>query len=81
MPSIGAQSDFISYLDLLKSTYTIFEALERDFNGDLFIVSPLEAQLVTSEHLLLIQRLLSGVGVDGQDPLFLWAYDFSMSTA
>lgn len=78
MPSMGAQSDFIAYLSAPDLIYTIFQALERDFNGDLFIVSPLEAQLVTSEHLLLIQRLLSGVGVDGQDPLFLWAYDFSI---
>jgi hypothetical protein len=78
MPSLGAQSDFITYLSAPELTYAIFEALERDFNGDLFIVSPAETQLVTREHLLLIQRLLSGVGVDGQDPLFLWAYDFSV---
>ena len=33
---------------------------------------------MTSEHLRLIQQLLTGAGMDGQESLFLWAYDFSI---
>jgi hypothetical protein len=78
MPSLGAQSNFVTYLSSLSLTYAIFEALERDFNGDLFIVSDSEAQVVTNDHLRLIQQLLAGTGIDSQESLFLWAYDFSV---
>jgi hypothetical protein len=77
-PSVGAHSSFITLLTNESLVYAVFERLERDFNGDLFLVSNDERAQVTQKHLVLIQRLLSGEGLSEQQPLFLWAYDFSV---
>ncbi|MGW3346603.1 HsdM family class I SAM-dependent methyltransferase [Nonomuraea rubra] len=77
-PSLGAQSTFISCLNDASLTYAVFEALAKDFNGDMFVVTAEESDRVTLDHLLLVQKLLTGAGLDGQDPLFLWAYDFGV---
>jgi hypothetical protein len=78
MPVLGAQSDFVACLTSKSFAYAVFERLARDFNGDLFVVSEDEPMRVTSEHLSLVYRLLTGAGQSDQDPLFLWAYDFSV---
>ena len=78
MPLLGARSTFVACLRSKALTYAVFERLERDFNGDLFVVTRDEARRVTQRHLDLVMRLLTGAGLADQDPLFLWAYDFSV---
>jgi hypothetical protein len=78
MPMLGAQSSFLSCLRSKQFTYAVFRKLAQDFNGDLFVVSDNELNAVTQRHLELVQRLLTGAGLDSQDPLFLWAYDFGV---
>lgn len=77
-PSLGADSTFVSCLADRAFTYAVFDQLAQTFNGDMFVVADDELESVTSENLYLIQRLLTGAGIDGQQPLFLWAYDFSI---
>jgi hypothetical protein len=78
MPSLGARSTFVSCLSDYEFTYAIFTKLAETFNGDMFLVDESEAQNVTAEHLTLVQRMLTGAGLTGQQTLFLWAYDFSV---
>ena len=78
MPSLGAQSTFVSCLSDIQLTYAIFEKLAQTFNGDMFIVEEPESTNVQPHHLMLVQRMLNGAGLDGQESLFLWAYDFSI---
>jgi len=78
IPNFGAQSAFVSCLTDRSLTFAVFAALARDFNGDLFKVGDIESDLVTSEHLGMIQDMLTGEGVGAAGPLFLWAYDFSV---
>ncbi len=70
--NFGAQSSFIPCLSNRSLTFAIFAALAKDFNGDLFKVDDLESDIVTTEHLRLIQQMLGGEGVDTQSSLFLW---------
>lgn len=74
----GPSSTFVRCLDSKGLTYALFSQLATDFNGDLFVISPSESREVTSEHLILIRRLLTGAGFNDQEPLFLWAYDFNI---
>lgn len=78
MPALGAQSSFVSCLSDRDFTYAIFEELAHTFNGDMFVVGELERTSIDQSHLSLVQSILTGAGVDGQTPLFLWAYDFSV---
>lgn len=78
VPAYGARSTFVQCLNNPDLTRAVFAALASDFNGDLFTISSAEMNLVAAEHLRLIQRLLTGEGWSGQQPLFLWAYDFSV---
>lgn len=78
MPALGVQSTFVACLRSKRFTYAVFARLADDFNGDLFVVSENEMRRVRQRHLGLVGRLLSGAGLDDQDPLFLWAYDFSV---
>lgn len=58
-------------------TYALFNALAQDFNGDMFPNVNEEEQVVTQEHLRLIQDLLYGdVGVQKQ--LFFYSYHFDI---
>jgi hypothetical protein len=77
-PVLGAASTFVACLTNKSLTYSVFRQLANDFNGDLFIASDTEEERVRIDHLLMIQRLLTGAGSGGQAPLFLWAYDFSV---
>jgi hypothetical protein len=74
----GPVSIFARCLSSKRLTYQIFNRLASDFNGDLFVSTPDEEREVQREHLLLIQRLLTGAGLGPQESLYLWAYDFSM---
>ncbi|MEA1961158.1 MAG: N-6 DNA methylase [Bacillota bacterium] len=58
-------------------TYALFKALAQDFNGDMFPGVNEEEQIITQEHLRLIQDLLYGdVGVQKQ--LFFYSYRFDI---
>ena len=61
-----------------EMTYELFEQLAEDFNGDLFVASQIERESVADEHLRLLKNLLQGRTGVQQEPLFLWAYDFSV---
>jgi hypothetical protein len=78
-PSLGAQSTFVRCLANRDLTYAVFDKLADTFNGDMFLISDTESDAVTVDHLVLIQQLLTGGGIsEQQQPLFLWAYDFSV---
>ena len=77
-PDFGQPSRFIRFLGNKDITYDLFDKLASDFNGDLFMTSTDERKTVTTSQLRLLMDLLQGnVGAD-QQPLFLWAYDFSV---
>lgn len=75
---VGAQSDFVQCLSNKGFTYEVFARLARDFNGDLFAEVGAEQRKVTAQHLRLVQSMLTGAGVEAQQRLFLWAYDFGV---
>lgn len=77
-PDFGAQSLFIRCLTDKSLTYALFDQLAHDFNGDLFVPEDHEQSVVTETHLRLLRDLLAGVAGVSQEPLFLWAYDFSV---
>lgn len=77
-PQFGAHSTFVSCLSDRRFAYAVFERLELDFNGDLFRVESRERECVEQRHLSLLRDLLTGAGLGLQQPLFLWAYDFSV---
>jgi len=77
-PDFGAPSHFIRFLDDRTLTYSLFEQLAQDFNGDLFVPEPDERRGVAVKHLRLLRSLLQGTVATEQEPLFLWAYDFSV---
>jgi hypothetical protein len=78
VPNLGQESRFVRCLADKRLTYALFDRLGRDFNGDLFVPDPDERQAVADRHLQLLRDLLQGVAGAAQDPLFLWAYDFSV---
>jgi hypothetical protein len=58
-------------------TYTLFRALSRDFNGDMFPEVDEEQQVVIQKHLTLIQDLLYGdAGIEKK--LFFYSYRFDI---
>lgn len=67
------------YLKVLRDkefTYSLFDYLAREFDGDIFPSDKTERQAVQPQHLELLRRFLCGEGE--QESLFLWAYDFSV---
>lgn len=74
----GVPSGFIRCLADHDLTYALFEQLAHDFNGDLFVPDSDERHAITDSHLELLRDLLRGVASAAQEPLFLWAYDFSV---
>jgi len=58
-------------------TFALFEKLAEDFNGDMFPNVKQEKQIITQEHLHLIQDLLFG-DVGKQKKLFFFAYEFKI---
>ena len=77
-PNLGKPSRFIEFLAEKSLTYGLFDQLAEDFNGDLFVTSTEEQESVTSTQLRLLMDLLQGAASAVQQPLFLWAYDFSV---
>ncbi len=77
-PDFGQPSRFIRFLSHKELIYDLFSQLADDFNGDLFNSSPSEHESVTASHLRLLRDLLQGSVSASQEPLFLWAYDFSV---
>lgn len=77
-PDFGAHSLFIRCLADKSLVYALFNQLAWDFNGDLFVPESHERSVVTDTHLHLLRDLLAGVAGAAQEPLFLWAYDFSV---
>ena len=78
IPDFGQPSRFIPFLSNKDITYDLFDQLAKDFNGDLFVSSVDEREVVTTDQLRLLMNLLQGKTGAGQEPLFLWAYDFSV---
>ena len=78
VPNFGQPSRFIQFLGNKNITYDLFDQLADDFNGDLFVTNTEERDVVTSSQLQLLMNLLQGRGNAVQEPLFLWAYDFSV---
>jgi hypothetical protein len=58
-------------------TYTLFDRLAEDFNGDMFPSDINERRVVTPQHLSLLQGFLRG-DVGPQSNLFFWAYRFDI---
>ena len=77
-PDFGQPSRFIPLLGNKDITYDLFDRLAKDFNGDLFVTTTEEREVVTVSHLRLLMNLLQGNAGAEQQPLFLWAYDFSV---
>jgi hypothetical protein len=68
--------NYLTALDSKEVTYELFDYLHQRFNGDIFPVDELERQVVSEEHLGLIQRFLQREDLEtGQ--LSFWPYDFS----
>nr|VFK79659.1 MAG: Methyltransferase domain-containing protein [Candidatus Kentron sp. SD] len=59
-------------------TYTLFERLALDFNGDTLSVTQQEREKVGKDHLELLRKLLMGASVGEQGQLFLFAYRFDI---
>ena len=78
VPDFGKHSHFIEFLSDKNLTYALFDQLADDFNGDLFVTSTEELESVTTNQLRLLMDLLQGNVSADQQPLFLWAYDFSV---
>jgi len=58
-------------------TFALFETLARDFNGDMFPRDPKEQEVITKEHLALLQGFLRGDS-DPQQKFFFSAYKFDI---
>jgi predicted RNA methylase len=58
-------------------TFALFETLDRDFNGDIFPQDPKEQEIITKEHLSLLQGFFRGDS-DPQQKLFFSAYKFDI---
>ena len=72
----GLAQNYLTALDSKEVTYDLFDYLHQRFNGDIFPVDELERQVVSEEHLGLIQRFLQREDLEtGQ--LSFWPYDFS----
>ncbi|MEO6888491.1 MAG: hypothetical protein ABI456_04925, partial [Ktedonobacteraceae bacterium] len=72
----GAAENYLTALSTKEVTYRLFDYLHQRFNGDIFPVDEPERQVVSEEHLGLIQRFLQREDLEtGQ--LSFWPYDFS----
>lgn len=58
-------------------TYALFDKLAKDFNGDMFPQSSEERNIVSAEHLTLLQSFLRG-DMDIQKKLLFFAYRFDI---
>jgi len=58
-------------------TYAVFEALARDFNGDIFPIDDDEREHIQQEHLARLRGFLLG-STSNQEDLFFYAYRFDV---
>jgi type I restriction-modification system DNA methylase subunit len=58
-------------------TYALYDKLAEDFNGDMFPSDPDEQEVVSPQHLELLQGFLRG-DTGPQQKLFFWAYRFDI---
>ncbi|HIJ72529.1 MAG TPA: N-6 DNA methylase [Candidatus Hydrogenedentes bacterium] len=72
-----AEACYIKVLGCKDFTYALFRRLAHDFNGDMFPDDGQEEQVVTQEHLSLLQGFLRG-DTKKQQKLFFWAYRFDI---
>jgi len=77
-PAMGPDSRFLTCLNDRSLTTALFAQLAKDFNGDLFVEEGKELSAISAHHLRLLQGMLQGTQSATQEPLFLWAYDFSI---
>lgn len=78
-PLLGRRSGLVAALRDARLTRALFSRLARDFNGDLFVLHENDEAMVADEHLGLLRDMLTGRDSEaGQQPLFLWAYDFAV---
>jgi len=77
---IDARMDDVLYFRVLQDkdfTYALFDALARDFNGDMFPTDNWERSKVKQKHLDLLRSFLQGQAGPQQN-LFFWAYRFDI---
>jgi len=70
-----------SYHDCLTNkdlTYKLFDKISKDFNGDIFPISPHEVEVMTQDKLSLLRDFLLGKELGDQPSLFFWAYKFDI---
>lgn len=61
-----------------KLTYSLFEQIAEDFNGDTFSSDIMEERVIEQTHLDLLQNFLLGEGNTPQQSMLLWAYRFDV---
>ncbi len=70
------------FTDLLsdkRATYELFQELNNKFNGDVFIFEKEEKNIVTHEHIALLQKLLKGEAYLESGQMALWPlYSFDV---
>ena len=79
-PSVEPDLDKLCFLRVLQDkafTYTLFEQLASDFNGDTFPIDAEESARVHEGHLQKLLGFLVGETSD-QQPLFFFAYRFDV---
>ncbi len=77
--SIEPWMEHVQYTKVLSNkdfTYALFDQLAADFNGDMFPVTSQEREVVSGEHLRLLQRFLTGQMAG--NTLFFFAYRFDI---
>jgi hypothetical protein len=77
-PVAGASSVFVSCLADRELTDAVFARLAKDFNGDLFVDRTGDLAELTDDQLGVLADLLRGASSVVDEPLFFWAYDFSV---
>lgn len=80
-PDLALDSEHRRYDRVLRDkefTYTLFEQLAADFNGDMFPRDKQEEGAVTQPHCDVLRSFLMGDADPNQPSLFFWAYDFQI---
>lgn len=79
--TINSEGKYHCYTDVLTSkrdTYSLFQKLRKDFNGDLFPLSNQEEKKIKAPHLSKLRDFLLGQRIGDQPDLFFWAYQFDI---
>lgn len=79
-PYVNSQMEASCYIKILENkefTYALFRQLSHDLNGDMFPEDETEEEVVSQDHLTLLQRFLRS-DTEEQQKLFFWAYRFDI---